>query len=77
MCFVYDTNVDIWIGKSEENETDNEEEQTSCRKSHTRTKRACTTRFQLYRTQKEYFESQSQLSSGSRSISMYDQWNVP
>jgi hypothetical protein len=28
MYFVHDTNVDIEIGKSEENETDNKEEQT-------------------------------------------------
>jgi hypothetical protein len=53
--------VVIGTGKSEKNETDNEEEQTSSGKStkvpvagkNTRKKRACTSRFQLYRTQQE------------------------
>ena len=61
MNFVHDTNLDIGIGKSEKNETGNEKEQTSGGKStkvyvagqNKRPGRACTTRFQLYRTQQE------------------------
>ena len=66
MNFVHDTNLDIGIGKSEKNETGNEKEQTSGGKStkvhvagqNKRPGRACTTRFQLYRTQQEQFEGQ-------------------
>ena len=58
--------ANIGIGKSEENETDNEEEQTSGGKStkvpvagqNKPTSRACTTRFQLYRAHQGQCESQ-------------------
>ena len=63
--FFHDTILDI--GKSEENETGNEEGLTSGDKStkvpvagqNKRTgRRACTARFQLYRTQQEQLEGQ-------------------
>ena len=65
MYFVHDTILDI--GKSEENEAGNEEGLTSGGKStevpvagqNQRTgRRACTARFQLYRTQQEQLEGQ-------------------
>jgi len=65
MYFVHDTILDI--GKSEENEAGNEEGLTSGGKStevpvagqNKRTgRRACTPRFQLYRTQQEQLEGQ-------------------
>ena len=49
MNFVHDTNLDIGIGKSEKKHVAGQNKRPG---------RACTTRFQLYRTQQEQFEGQ-------------------
>ena len=49
MNFVHDTNLDIEIGKSEKKHVAGQNKRPG---------RACTTRFQLYRTQQEQFEGQ-------------------